>query len=122
MTRDGPVLVIGALHSGTRHRLRALAHPADHPGRDCAEVPIRSESRLIPLVFSLLMFAWRRVLTRRTPIGRKEMAAIRFHGGPMLRVKRADLHERETACNEARSRAPAGTRSWPTARAWKRST
>jgi putative flavoprotein involved in K+ transport len=34
------------------------------------------------------------VLTRRTPIGRKAMDEIRSHGGPMLRVKRADLQER----------------------------
>ena len=35
-------------------------------------------------------------------MGRKEMAAIRFHGGPMLRVKRADLAERGVVRNEAR--------------------
>jgi putative flavoprotein involved in K+ transport len=34
------------------------------------------------------------VITRRTPIGRKAMEEIRFHGGPMLRVKRSDLRER----------------------------
>jgi putative flavoprotein involved in K+ transport len=45
-------------------------------------------------VFPVLIFAWRHIVTRRTPIGRKEMAAIRFHGGPMLRVKRSDLAER----------------------------
>ena len=57
---------------------------------------------MIPAVFPLLMFAWRHVLTRRTPMGRREMAAIRFHGGPRLRVKRADLAERGVVRNEAR--------------------
>jgi putative flavoprotein involved in K+ transport len=42
-------------------------------------------------VFPLLLFAWRHVLTRRTPMGRRAMAGIRHHGGPMLRVKREDL-------------------------------
>ena len=42
----------------------------------------------------LILFAWRHVLTRRTPMGRKEMDHIRHHGGPMIRVKRADLLER----------------------------
>ena len=46
------------------------------------------------LVFPILKFAWRHVVTRRTPIGRKEMPLVRFHGGPMLRVKRADLSRR----------------------------
>ena len=31
--RDGPVLVVGASHSGTRHRLRGRRDPADDPGR-----------------------------------------------------------------------------------------
>ena len=101
--RDGPVLVVGASHSGTDIAYElAATRPTTLVGRDCGEIPIRLESRLIPLVFPLLMFAWRHVLTRRTPLGRKEMAAIRFHGGPMLRVKRADLAERGVVRNEAR--------------------
>ena len=42
----------------------------------------------------VLLFARRHVITRRTPIGHKVMAAIRHHGGPMLRVKRSDLADR----------------------------
>ena len=101
--RDGPVLVVGASHSGTDIAYElAATRPTTLVGRDCGEIPIRLESRLIPVVFPLLMFAWRHVLTRRTPMGRKEMAAIRFHGGPRLRVKRADLDERGVVRNEAR--------------------
>ena len=37
------------------------------------------------VLFPVLLFAWRHVLTRRTPMGRKEMAQVRHHGGPMLR-------------------------------------
>lgn len=101
--RDGPVLVVGASHSGTDIAYElASTRPTTLVGRDCGEIPIRLESRLFPLVFPLLMLAWRHVLTRSTPIGRKELAAIRLHGGPMLRVKRADLVARGVARNESR--------------------
>jgi putative flavoprotein involved in K+ transport len=46
------------------------------------------------LLFPVLVFAWRHVLTRRTPIGRKEMPKVRFHGGPSVRVKKSDLEDR----------------------------
>jgi putative flavoprotein involved in K+ transport len=39
----------------------------------------------------VLRFVATRVLTISTPIGRKAKAAIRKHGGPLLRVKGADL-------------------------------
>jgi putative flavoprotein involved in K+ transport len=63
------------------------------------------------LIFPVLLFAWRHVLTRRTPVGRKAMPHIRSHGGPMLRVKRADLAARgveRAACRveEARGGLP----------------
>jgi putative flavoprotein involved in K+ transport len=41
-----------------------------------------------------LVFVFRHVLTRRTPMGRKAMNEIRFHGGLNLRVKREDLTAR----------------------------
>jgi putative flavoprotein involved in K+ transport len=42
-----------------------------------------------------MIFAWKHVLTRRTPVGRHLMPEIRFHHcGPMIRVKRADLAAR----------------------------
>lgn len=93
--RDGPVLVVGASHSGTDVAYEvAQTHPTILAGRDCGQIPFRIESRAMHFVFPILIFAWRHVVTRRTPIGRKEMAHIRFHGGPMLRVKRSDLAER----------------------------
>ncbi|QBR92271.1 flavin-containing monooxygenase [Nocardioides euryhalodurans] len=92
---DGPVLVVGASHSGTDIAYEvAETHPTILAGRDCGQIPPPLESRRMRLIFPVLLFAWRHVVTRRTPIGRKEMAEIRFHGGPMLRVKRADLAAR----------------------------
>ncbi len=92
---DGPVLVVGASHSGTDIAYEvAQTHPTILAGRDCGQIPPRLDSRAIRVVFPVLLFAWRHVVTRRTPIGRKAMSHIRFHGGPMLRVKRADLAAR----------------------------
>ena len=93
--RDGPVLVVGASHSGCDIAYEvAETRPTILAGRDCGEIPLRWGSAGLKAAFPLLLFAWRHVLTRRTPMGRKEMVATRHHGGPMLRVKRSDLAAR----------------------------
>ncbi len=90
--RDGPVLVVGASHSGSDIAYEvAESRPTILAGRDCGQIPPRLESPAMHAIFPVLLFMWRHVLTRRTPMGRKEMAEVRFHGGPMLRVKRSDL-------------------------------
>jgi len=45
---------------------------------------------------------FKHVLTRRTPMGRKEMQQVRLHGGPHLRVKSQDLTRRGVRRLEAR--------------------
>ena len=93
--RPGKVLVVGASHSGTDIAYElALTHETVLSGRDCGQIPGRIESRGTRLAFPVLVFMARHVITRRTPIGRKALDEIRFHGGPMIRVKRADLVER----------------------------
>jgi len=92
---DGPVLVVGASHSGTDIAYEvAQTHPTVLCGRDCGSIPFRPGSRTARVAFPFVVFAWRHVLTRRTPIGRKMMPHVRFHGAPMLRVKRVDLERR----------------------------
>ena len=70
-------------------------------GRDTGQVPVDLESRPGRVVWRLMSFLARRVLTLRTPIGRKMRLEVRAHGGPLLRFKRADLEaagvERTTA-------------------------
>ena len=93
--QDGPVLVVGASHSGTDIAYElALTQPTILCGRDCGQIPGRHEGRVRRTVLPAMVFLARHVLTRRTPIGRKMMPEIRAHGGPMLRVQRADLRER----------------------------
>jgi putative flavoprotein involved in K+ transport len=93
--QDGPVLVVGASHSGTDIAYEvAMTHPTVLCGRDCGQIPMRLESRTARMAVPLLLFTARHVLTRRTPVGRKAMEDIRLHGGPMLRVRREDLAAR----------------------------
>ncbi len=92
---DGPVLVVGASHSGTDIAFElAETHPTILAGRDCGEIPPRLGSPPFRMVFPVLLFAWRHVVTRRSPRRAKLMGELRHHGGPMLRVKRRDLVER----------------------------
>ncbi len=93
--QPGPVLVVGASHSGTDIAYEAAqTHPVTLCGRDPGQLPFRPEQQRAKLIFPLVVFAWRHILTRRTPIGRKEFRAVRAHGGPMIRVHREDLEER----------------------------
>ena len=73
---EGPVLVVGASHSGSdiAHEV-ALTHPTVLAGRDCGEIPLPIESKRMRVAWPVVTFAWRHVLTRRTPVGRKEMDA-----------------------------------------------
>lgn len=101
--RPGRVLVVGASHSGTDIAYEVAAtQPTTLCGRDCGQLPVPLESRRARLAFPVLVFLWRHVLTRRTPVGRREMADVRHHGGPMLRVRRADLAARGVVRSTAR--------------------
>lgn len=101
--RPGRVLVVGASHSGCDIAWEAaLTHPTTLSGRDCGQIPVRLDTWNARVVLPLVIFAFRHVLTRRTPMGRKEMAGVRFHGGPALRVKRQDLLDRGVDRREAR--------------------
>jgi putative flavoprotein involved in K+ transport len=92
---EGHVLVVGASHSGTDIAYElAETHPTILAGRDCGEIPPRLGSPAFRVVFPVLLFAWKHVLTRRSPMRAKLMEELRHHGGPMLRVKRRDLLER----------------------------
>lgn len=91
----GPVLVVGASHSGCDIAYELGAErPTVLAGRDCGQIPVPIESRRMHLLMPVLWFAWGHVANRRTPIGRRQVTHVRFHGGPALRVRRKDLAER----------------------------
>jgi putative flavoprotein involved in K+ transport len=91
--RDGSVLVVGAAHSGgdIAYEVANAGFRTVLSGRDTGQFPLNIHSRLAPLVFPFMRFAWTRLLTASTPLGRKARPHVRAHGGPLLRVKRADL-------------------------------
>ena len=93
--RPGRVLVVGASHSGTDIAYEVAAtHPTVLAGRDLGQLPVRLDHWSARVFWPSFLFLGRHLITRRTPIGRREMADVRVHGGPMIRVKRADLAAR----------------------------
>jgi putative flavoprotein involved in K+ transport len=93
--KPGSVLVVGASHSCTDIAFEVAAtHPTALAGRDPGQVPVRLDHWSARLVFPAIGFLAKHVITRRTPIGRKKMDDVRFHGLPMVRVKRSDLQAR----------------------------
>jgi putative flavoprotein involved in K+ transport len=100
--QPGPVLVVGAAHSGADLAMDVAGeHRTILCGRDTGQFPGDIESRPGRVVWRVLSFLARRVLTTRTPLGRHMKHEVRDHGGPLLRFKRADLQtagvERKTA-------------------------
>ena len=91
--RPGRVLVVGASHSGgdIAYEAGMAGHPTVLSGRIHGEVPFDIERRPAHVAFPVLYFLAKHVLTLRTPLGRKLRPEIRRHGGPLIRVKRADL-------------------------------
>jgi putative flavoprotein involved in K+ transport len=90
--QDGPVLVVGASHSGCDIAFEvAGSHQTLLCGRDTGQIPVPLETRRMRMLFPVLWFVWGHVMSLRTPIGRKLRQHERLHGAPALRVKRKDL-------------------------------
>jgi putative flavoprotein involved in K+ transport len=90
--RPGPVLVVGASHSGPDIALEvAAAHPTTLSGPYRGEIPFDIEGRPARAILRLLWFIANHVLTVRTPIGRKVRPEVRSLGGPLIRVKAKHL-------------------------------
>jgi putative flavoprotein involved in K+ transport len=91
--RPGDVLIVGAGNSGADialdvARSRRVWLSGRHPGH----VPFRIESRIARAILPLLFrVVFHRILTVDTPMGRKARPAIISKGGPLIRVKPADL-------------------------------
>jgi putative flavoprotein involved in K+ transport len=91
--QEGGVLVVGAAHSGgdIAFEVARAGYPTVLSGRDTGQIPVPLESRRMRVTWPLMRFLWTRVLTVDTPMGRKKRAEVRTHGGPLLRIKAADL-------------------------------
>ncbi|WP_114907814.1 flavin-containing monooxygenase [Ornithinimicrobium murale] len=101
--REGPVLVVGAAHSGCDIALElAASRPTTLAGRDPGQIPVSWDSPGFRVAMSVLLQVQRHVMTRRTPVGRRQRQDVLAHGGPMLRVKRADLRDAGVTRTHAR--------------------
>jgi putative flavoprotein involved in K+ transport len=90
--QDGPVLVVGASHSGSDIAHEAAAkHDVILSGKDNGQLPVPLESRRGRIGFRVLYRVGTHVLNVDTPIGRKIRPHIRHGGGPLLRYRKKDL-------------------------------
>jgi putative flavoprotein involved in K+ transport len=91
--RDGPVLVVGLSHSGADIAFEtARAHRTFLSGEAHGQLPFAViDTWRARIVWPIVAFVASHLLTIRTPIGRKMAIEVRKGGGPLLRVRLADL-------------------------------
>jgi putative flavoprotein involved in K+ transport len=89
----GKVLLVGAAHSGgdLAYELAGAGFETILSGPHTGEIPVPIEGLRSRIAQPVLKLLATRVLTMSTPIGRKIRSEIRSHGGPLIRVKLADL-------------------------------
>ncbi|HSU42052.1 MAG TPA: NAD(P)/FAD-dependent oxidoreductase [Polyangiaceae bacterium] len=90
----GGVLLVGAGNSGSEIALEvARTHPVVMSGRDTGEVPFRIASFWGRFVLArlILRVLFHRILTIRTPMGRRARPRVLGRGDPLIRVRAADL-------------------------------
>ncbi len=90
----GGVLIVGAGNSGAEIGLEvARTHPTWVSGRSVGHIPFRIETAaaqhfLVPLVLRVI---FHRLLSLKTPMGRKARPIMMTRAGPLVRVKPSDL-------------------------------
>jgi putative flavoprotein involved in K+ transport len=92
--RGGDVLIVGAGNSGAEIALDvARDHRTWVSGRDTGHLPFRINGLAARLILQRLFLRvlFHRILTIRTPMGRKVRPKILSQGGPLIRVKPKDL-------------------------------
>jgi putative flavoprotein involved in K+ transport len=92
--QEGSVLIAGAGNSGADIAMDiAGGHPVWLAGRDTGHVPFRIEGLAARLFLTrfVLRFAFHRVLTLGTPLGRRARPGATSKGAPLIRIKPGDL-------------------------------
>jgi putative flavoprotein involved in K+ transport len=92
--QEGSVLVVGAGNSGGEIAIEVVKqHPTWLAGKESGHVPFRIDRPVAKFVFLPLLFRFigHRVLTVRTPIGRRMRPKLLSHGAPLVRVKPKDI-------------------------------
>jgi putative flavoprotein involved in K+ transport len=95
--QPGPVLIAGAGNSGSEIALETAraGHTTLMAGRDVGQVPFRIAGWLGRTILArlVLRLIFHRVLTVRTPMGRKLRPKFISQGGPLIRVQPRDLQD-----------------------------
>ena len=92
--REGDVLIVGAGNSGAEIAMDLVSrHRIWMAGRDTGEIPFRVNSLAARLFLLRLVFrvVFHRLLTIKTPLGRKARKAEITKGGPLIRTRSTDL-------------------------------
>jgi putative flavoprotein involved in K+ transport len=92
--QPGPVLLVGAGNSGSELAMELVkSRQVYMAGRSTGEVPFRVGGLLgrLILVRLVLRGLFHRILTIRTPIGRRLRPKLLVGGGPLIRVKARDM-------------------------------
>jgi putative flavoprotein involved in K+ transport len=90
--QEGDTLVVGAGNSGAEIALEASReHRVLLSGRDTGQEPVRAGGRADRLFTPPFWFLLTRLLTVKTPMGRKARDQFRARGLPLARVRRKDL-------------------------------
>jgi putative flavoprotein involved in K+ transport len=99
------VLVVGLSHSGADIAFEvARTHQTYLSGKAFGEFPINAtDTRRSVIGWLLMRFLATRLFTLRTPIGRRMAPHIRHGGGPLIRVRSADLRDAGVIRYDART-------------------
>jgi putative flavoprotein involved in K+ transport len=93
--RPGPVLVVGAGNSGAEIGIELAERGREVwlSGRDTGQAPFKITTLWARWILARLLFRvfFHRVLTIRTPLGRKARPKILSRGTPLIRTRSADL-------------------------------
>lgn len=92
--REGGVLLVGAGNSGAEIAVELVGnHHVWIAGRYTGEAPFRMDGLAARAFLArfLLRVVFHRVLTIKTPMGRKARPAVMLRGTPLIRVKSKDL-------------------------------
>lgn len=100
----GPVLVVGAAHSGADIAIEVAAtHRTILSGRYTGSLPIRLTGPATRFAAPVMKFVMKRLISVRTPLGRKVGPKFRAGGGPLIDPRREDIENAGVEWTEART-------------------
>jgi putative flavoprotein involved in K+ transport len=92
--REGGVLLVGSGNSGADIAMDVVrGRPTWLAGRDPGQIPVRIDRFSGRISFPMVRFVFHHVITRGTPIGRRQGPKLLTKGDPRVRVRTKNLDE-----------------------------